>query len=195
VINIAIFASGEGTNAERLIEYFAGNTSVKISWVVSNKEDAGVVRRAKKHRKGVSIISKQTLEHLTDQFIEFLKVEKIDIIILAGFLLKVPEKLVAAFPNRIINIHPALLPKFGGKGMYGVNVHKAVIDAKEKESGISIHYVNEEYDKGEIILQEKCGVEENETPESLSNKIHELEHKFFPAAIERVIEEITKKVE
>jgi phosphoribosylglycinamide formyltransferase-1 len=188
MINIAIFASGEGTNAEKLIQHFAGNSKVRISWIVTNKEDAGVVEKAAKYRKGVQILSRYVLENYTEKFIEFLKLEKIDLIVLAGFLLKMPEKIVAAYPYRIINLHPALLPKFGGKGMYGMNVHKAVIEAKEKESGISVHFVNEEYDKGELILQEKCVIEENETPETLAQKIHALEHKFFPVAVERVIE-------
>lgn len=190
MINIAIFASGEGTNAENLIQHFAGSNRVKISWIITNREEAGVVKRARKHRKGIQVISRYTLEKSTEQFIEFLKIEKIDLIVLAGFLLKLPEKLVAAFPNRIINIHPALLPKFGGKGMYGVNVHKAVLEAGEKESGITIHYVNEEYDKGEIILQEKTAIDINETPESLQEKIHALEHQYFPLAVEKVLAEI-----
>lgn len=191
--NIAIFASGEGTNAERIIEHFSGSSKVKISWVVTNREDAGVVKRAAKHRKGVQIISRYVLENYTEKFVEFLKVEKVDLIVLAGFLLKVPEKLVAAFPYRIVNIHPALLPKFGGKGMYGLHVHKAVIEAKETESGISVHYVNEEYDRGEIILQEKILVGEHETPESLAHKVQALEHRFFPLAIEQVVEKISVK--
>ncbi|MBC7865380.1 MAG: phosphoribosylglycinamide formyltransferase [Bacteroidia bacterium] len=190
MINIAIFASGEGTNAEKLIQHFAGSTKVRINWIVTNKDDAGVVAKATKYRKGVQILSRYVLENYTEKFIEFLKLEKIDLIVLAGFLLKMPEKIVAAYPYRIINLHPALLPKFGGKGMYGMHVHKAVIDAKEKESGISIHFVNEEYDKGEMILQEKCVVDENETPETLAAKIHELEHKFFPLAVERVVENL-----
>jgi phosphoribosylglycinamide formyltransferase 1 len=190
MINIAIFASGEGTNAEKIIQHFAGSTHVKISWIVTNREDAGVVKRAAKYRKGVQIISRYVLENYTDKFIEFLKLEKIDMIVLAGFLLKIPEKIVAAYPYRIVNVHPALLPKFGGKGMYGLNVHKAVIEAGEKESGITVHFVNEEYDRGDIILQEKCAVDENETPESLAEKIHALEHKYFPVAIEQVIEKL-----
>jgi len=116
-----------------------------------------------------------------------LQTEKVDLIILAGFLLKVPEALVKAFPNRIINLHPALLPKFGGKGMYGANVHKAVIEAQEKETGITIHFVNEEYDKGEIILQAKCEVNKNDTPETLAEKIHLLEYEFLPKAVDKVI--------
>lgn len=190
MINIAIFASGTGTNAERLIQHFAGNTQVKISWIVSNKENSGVVEKATRLRKGVQIISRYVLENNTDQFIEFLKLEKIDLIILAGFLLKIPEKLIIAYPYKIINIHPSLLPKYGGQGMYGMHVHNAVIAAKEKESGISVHYVNEEFDKGEIIMQQKCVIDEGETPETLAQKIHELEYKYFPIAVEQVIEKM-----
>jgi phosphoribosylglycinamide formyltransferase-1 len=194
MINIAIFSSGEGTNTENLIQYFAGSTKVKITWVITNKEDAGVVARAAKHRKGIQLISNYVLENYADKFVEFLKLERIDLIILAGFLLKIPKELILAYPNRIINLHPSLLPKFGGKGMYGTHVHKAVLAAQEKESGISIHFVNEEYDTGELILQEKCLIEERETPESLVVKIHTLEHKFFPIAIERILEIISPPI-
>jgi phosphoribosylglycinamide formyltransferase 1 len=184
MINAAIFASGEGTNAENLFQYFANDTRIKIKLVVTNKDDAGVIARAEKYKKNVQIISKQALENYSDKFIEFLKVEHIDLIILAGFLVKIPESFVKAFPNKIINLHPALLPKYGGKGMYGINVHKAVIENKETESGITIHFVNEEYDKGKIILQAKCIVEDSDTPESLSKKIQQLEFEYLPKAIE-----------
>jgi phosphoribosylglycinamide formyltransferase 1 len=193
MINVAIFASGEGTNAENLIQHFANHPKVKISWIVTNREEAGVVVRARKYRKGIQVISRYTLENSTEQFIEFLKTEKIDLIILAGFLLKLPEKLVEAFPMRIVNLHPALLPKFGGKGMFGINVHKAVLEAGEKESGITIHYVNEEYDKGEIVLQEKVAVEEHESPESLQEKVRSLEHRFFPLAVDLVVAKVEEK--
>lgn len=187
MINIAVFASGEGTNAENLFNHFASSKTVKIKLVVTNNENAGIVAKADKYRKNLQIISKTSLSNYTDQFIDFLKTEQVDLIVLAGFLLKVPEKLVRAFPNRIINLHPALLPKFGGKGMYGMNVHKAVIDAGEKESGITVHYVDEEYDNGDIILQEKCLIEESDSAESLAKKIHELEYRFFPLAVEKVV--------
>ena len=164
--NIAIFASGEGTNAENLFNYFNNDKRVKIKLVVTNSDTAGVVARAEKYKKNVQIISKTALFEYTSQIIEFLKTEKIDIIVLAGFLLKIPKEFIKAFPNQIINIHPALLPKYGGKGMYGMNVHNAVIQNKDIESGITVHYVNEEYDKGEIILQETCLIDEEETPET-----------------------------
>ncbi|MCW3075605.1 MAG: purN [Bacteroidetes bacterium] len=187
MINAAVFASGEGTNAENLFKFFANDTRIKIKLVVTNKDTAGIIGRAEKYKKNVQIISKESLENYTEQFIEFLKLEKIDLIILAGFLLKIPPAFVKAFPNRIINIHPALLPKYGGKGMYGNKVHSAVIENKEKESGITIHLVNEEYDKGEIILQQKCDVLENDTIETLAQKIQKLEHEHFPKAIERFL--------
>ena len=187
MINAAIFASGEGTNAENIIKYFNNDPRIKIKLVITNRDDAGVVVRAEKYKKNVQIISKEALNNYTDKIIEFLRTEKIDLIILAGFLLKMPEAFVKAFPNKIINIHPALLPKHGGKGMYGMHVHKAVIDNKETESGITIHFVNEEYDKGEIILQEKCSVDMKDTPETLAEKIRNLEHNYFPKAIEKLL--------
>lgn len=185
--NIAIFASGEGTNAENLFNYFNNDKRVKIKLVVTNKDTAGVIARAEKYKKNVQIISKTALEEYTPQIIEFLKTESIDLIVLAGFLLKIPEQFVKAFPNQIINIHPSLLPKFGGKGMHGSHVHEAVINAHEKESGITVHFVNEEYDKGEIILQAKCNVDDGETPESLSKKIRQLEFEYLPKAIETLL--------
>ncbi|MDO8999451.1 MAG: phosphoribosylglycinamide formyltransferase [Bacteroidota bacterium] len=187
MINAAIFASGEGTNAENLFNYFANDPRIKIKLVVTNKDDAGIIARAEKHKKNVQIISKAALENYTDKFIEFLKVENIDLIILAGFLIKIPEAFIKAFPNKIINIHPALLPNYGGKGMYGLNVHKAVINNKDVESGITIHFVNEEYDKGEIILQAKCLVDVNDTPELLAKKIQTLEYEYLPKAIEKFL--------
>jgi phosphoribosylglycinamide formyltransferase 1 len=163
MINAAVFASGEGTNAENLFKFF------------------------EKYKKNVQIISKESMEKYTHQFIEFLKVEKIDLVILAGFLLKLPVEFVKAFPNRIINIHPSLLPKYGGKGMYGNRVHSAVLENKEKESGITIHLVNEEYDEGEILVQEKCEVLQDDTIETLAQKIQKLEHEHFPKAIEKFL--------
>ena len=190
MINVALFASGEGTNAENLIHYFSASKEVKIKLVVTNNADAGIVKRAELHKKNIQIISKQALTNYTEQIIDFLQTEKVDLIVLAGFLLKIPEKLIQAFPNRIINIHPSLLPKHGGKGMYGRHVHEVVIKAKEKESGITVHYVNEEYDKGAIILQELCKVDEHETIETLEEKIRALEYFYFPKAVEKAIEEL-----
>lgn len=185
--NVAIFASGEGTNAENLFKHFANDSRIKIKLVITNKDTAGVIEKAERYKKTVQIISKEALENYTSQIIEFLKVENIDLIVLAGFLLKMPDAFVKAFPQQIINIHPSLLPKYGGKGMYGINVHKAVIANKEKESGITIHFVNEDYDDGEVILQAKCNLIENETPESLSKKIRLLEFEYLPKAIEKFL--------
>ncbi len=187
MVNIAIFASGNGTNAERLINYFSSSTQVKIKLIVTNNENAGIVEKANRFKKNLQLISKATLDNYAEQFIDFLQTEKVDLIVLAGFLLKIPEQLVVAFPNRIINIHPSLLPKFGGKGMYGKYVHEAVIASKEKQSGITIHFVNEEYDKGKIILQQSCLIDDNETTASLAKKIQELEHEFLPIAVEQIV--------
>lgn len=193
MINAAIFASGEGTNAENLFNYFHNDSRIKFKLVITNRDDAGIIKRAEAHKKNVQIISKDALLSYTPQIIEFLNAEHIDLIILAGFLLKIPETLVKAFPKKIINIHPALLPKHGGKGMYGNNVHKAVLANREQESGITIHYVNEEYDKGEIILQVKCVVDEEETVDTLAAKIHELEYTYLPKAIETLLPIIKHK--
>jgi phosphoribosylglycinamide formyltransferase-1 len=190
MINVALFASGEGTNAENLMNYFSTSKEVKIKLVVTNNADAGIVKRAELHKKNIQIISKQALTNYTEQIIDFLQTEKVDLIVLAGFLLKIPEKLIQAFPNRIINIHPALLPKHGGKGMYGRRVHETIMQAKETESGITVHYVNEEYDKGATILQAVCKIDEHETVETLEEKIHALEYFYFPKAVEKVIEEL-----
>jgi len=184
--NIAIFASGEGTNAQRIIDFFKNSEMVNVTLVVSNKEKANVLNRAKAASIETYLLNKSNFLE-SDSTIQFLKSKNIDLIVLAGFLWMIPENLVKAFPNKIINIHPALLPKFGGKGMYGMNVHRAVIEAKEKQSGISIHFVNEHYDEGEIISQQTCAVSENDTPESLAGKIHDLEYEFFPKAIEQVL--------
>ena len=193
MINVAIFASGSGTNAEGLIKYFASSKEVKIKLVVTNNPEAGVVKRAETHKKNIHIISKEALNNYTDQIIDFLQTEKVDLIILSGFLLLIPAKIIQAFPQRIINIHPSLLPRHGGKGMYGNKVHEAVLQAKEKESGITIHYVDEQYDHGEHILQAVCRVEENDTIETLSKKIHELEYFHFPKAVEKAIEKLKIK--
>ena len=187
MINVAIFASGEGTNAENLFTYFVNDTRIKIKLIITNKDDAGIIALAEKYKKTVQIVSKQALENYTPQLIEFLKVEKIDLIVLAGFLLKIPVEFIKAFPDKIINIHPALLPKYGGKGMYGSFVHKAVIENKETESGITIHFVNEEYDKGEIILQAKCDVNSKDSVKTLTDKIRKLEFEYLPKAVEQFL--------
>ncbi len=186
---IAILASGSGTNAEALIRHFENSDAGEISVVMSNKENAGVLERADRLGIPRSTFSKSDLESgsLGNQ----LNSLNIDFIILAGFLLKIPEELIAQFPDRIINIHPALLPKYGGKGMYGMNVHKAVIDNKESASGITIHLVNENYDEGRHLFQAEIDVEEEDTPESLAEKIHVLEHRHFPEVVEKYVRELS----
>lgn len=182
-INLAIFASGSGTNAENIAKYFEGHEIIQVKEIFSNKKDAGVFARAEKLGIPSSTFSKEQFQD--SSFIK--QLEDIDYIILAGFLWLVPAYLIKAFPNKIINIHPALLPKFGGKGMYGDRVHAAVIEEREKESGITIHLVNEEYDKGETLFHAKCNVSESDTPDSLAQKIHALEYEHFPKVIEDFI--------
>ena len=181
--NLAIFASGSGTNTENIANYFQNRSEISISRIFTNRSDAYVLQRSKRLNISSYIFSREEFKSPT--FIN--QLEDVDYIILAGFLWLIPKYLIEAFPDRIINIHPALLPKFGGKGMYGDHVHKAVIDAGEKESGITIHLVNEEYDKGEILFQAKCEVNENDTPSSLAEKIHELEYTHFPKVIDDYI--------
>ena len=185
--SVAILASGSGSNAENIIRYFRSknNKDVCFQVIISNKEDAYVHERAK--NLGISSYTFKKSDFESGKVLEFLKEQSIDFIILAGFLLKVPENLLQAYPNKIINIHPALLPKFGGKGMYGSYVHEAVVAAKEKESGITIHYVNENYDEGQIIFQAKCEVLPTDTPDDVAEKVHALEYEFFPKVIERIL--------
>jgi phosphoribosylglycinamide formyltransferase-1 len=192
MIHACIFASGSGTNAENLIQFFKNDTRIKIRHVITNNPQAGVIQRAEKMGKTVHIIPSKIFKNQPEIVLEFLKTEKIDFIILAGFLLKVPEIMIKAYPNRIINIHPSLLPKYGGKGMYGMHVHEAVIAHKEKESGITIHYVNEHYDEGEILFQKKIQVDEHDTPQSLAEKIHALEYEYFPKVISQLIDKLEK---
>ncbi|MCF6243376.1 MAG: phosphoribosylglycinamide formyltransferase [Bacteroidales bacterium] len=183
VKNIAIFASGSGTNAENIINYFKNHPKIKVSLVLSNCKNAYVLERAKK-QKVETLVFNRGIFYDTNDIIEILQQKQIDYIVLAGFLWLIPKHFIRAFENRIINIHPALLPKYGGKGMYGMNVHKAVIANKEKQSGISIHYVNEHYDEGDIIFQATCPVNESDTPEKLAEKVHKLEYEHFPKVIE-----------
>ena len=184
--NLAIFASGAGSNAKKIIEHFKNNLDVKIELIVSNKAGAGVIQIARDNNIDQVVISKDQLIN-DNNFIRDLQKRKINLIILAGFLLKIPPALVQAFPKKIINIHPALLPAYGGKGMYGMRVHEAVIANKEKQSGISIHYVDEIYDHGEIIFQATCNIEPGDNAERLAQKIHLLEHDHYPAVIETVL--------
>ena len=188
---IAIFASGNGSNTQKIIEYFKEHKHIKIVLVCTDKRDAFVLERTKRLNVQSFVFSRDELRN-SEIVIEKLKDEKIDFIVLAGFMLLVPANILNAFPDHIINIHPALLPKFGGKGMYGMHVHEAVINANEKESGISIHYVNERYDEGKIIFQAKVPIDKNETPDSLASKIHELEYKYYPEVIEKIVKDSEK---
>ncbi|MDI9319036.1 MAG: phosphoribosylglycinamide formyltransferase [Phycisphaerales bacterium] len=184
---IAIFASGTGTNADKIIAHFSNkNKNVLPALVVCNKPGAGVISIAEKWGIEVLLIEKEQF-FTGDGYVNFLLDKKIDFIVLAGFLWKVPLSLIAAYPDKIINIHPALLPKYGGKGMYGNHVHATVIANKEKESGITIHYVNEKYDEGAIIFQAKANVDSSDTPETLASKIHLLEHEHFATTIENLL--------
>ena len=186
MIRVAIFASGKGSNALQIIRHFEGKEAVKIALIVSSKKDAGVLEIAKDHQIPAITLDKNTFLY-TDEYVVFLQKENIDFIVLAGFLWKVPANLIKAYPQKIINIHPALLPKYGGKGMYGHFVHEAVINAKETQSGITIHYVDELYDHGAHIFQAFCDITEQDTPDSLAEKIHVLEHTHFPSVIEKVL--------
>lgn len=184
--NIVIFASGNGTNAENIIRYFKEKKIALIKGVITNNAKAGVIERAKKLDVPVTVIGKEALQD-SGKLLADLKCWGTDLIVLAGFLKKIPDEVVAAFPNRIVNIHPALLPKYGGKGMYGMHVHEAVIENKESKSGITIHYVNEKYDDGAIIFQAETPVFENDTSESLAERIHKLEYVYFPQIIEKTL--------
>lgn len=188
---IAIFSSGTGSNAQKIIEHFAARDSdskkpVKVALIVSNKSEAGVLQIAAAHKIPVLIIEKEKFFR-GNAYVDELKSLGIDFIILAGFLLKIPATLIKAYPEKIINIHPALLPKYGGRGMYGQHVHEAIITNNEKESGITIHYVDELYDHGKILFQAHCPVYETDTAAILANRIHVLEHKHYPAIIEKIL--------
>ncbi len=184
---IVIFASGTGSNALKIIEHFKKKSVGKVVLVVSNKKNAAVLDKAQQHNIPTLIINRTSF-YKSESFLEVLKEYEADLLVLAGFLWLVPAYLVKAYPQKIVNIHPALLPKFGGKGMYGMNVHRAVYEAKETQTGITIHYVNEQYDEGAIIFQATCALTPEDLPEDISSKIRVLEHGNFP----RIIEEIVK---
>lgn len=183
---IALFASGNGTNAENIITYFSEKNNVEIALILCNNKNAYVIERAKNHHIPCFVFSSKELKE-TDIVLDKLLEYNIDFIILAGFLLMIPQKIIDRYPGKIINIHPALLPKYGGKGMYGDIVHQAVRASGDTETGISIHYVNEKYDEGAIIFQAKCPVVPEDTPDTIAQKVHELEYRYFPEIIEKVI--------
>lgn len=183
---IAIFASGSGSNAENIYNYFENSSDVEISLIFTNRYDAYVIQRAKK--LGIPVVIMNKKQFAKANLLHILQSQNIDLIVLAGFLLLIPSYLIDAYPNKIINIHPALLPSYGGKGMYGMNVHKAVAENKEPKSGITIHFVNEKYDEGEFILQEECLLDMSDTPEDIAKKVAKLEYEYFPKAIEKVLD-------
>ncbi|MCC6384558.1 MAG: phosphoribosylglycinamide formyltransferase [Bacteroidia bacterium] len=186
MIQLAVFASSEGTNAENIIRYFTGHPSIQVGLVVSDRANAPVLQRASKLAVK-TIVLKPGQPADASYLLNLLTEYKIDGIILAGYLRKIPQAVTSRFENRILNIHPALLPDFGGKGMYGMRVHEAVINAKKQESGITIHYVNENYDEGQIIFQTKVKVVDQDTPQSLSDKIRKLELLYYPKIIEKTL--------
>ena len=193
---IAIFASGAGSNAQKIIDHFRPDSHrdsslAKISLIVSNKKESGVLRIAEKEKIPSLIIEKEKFFR-GNGYLDELKEKKIGFIVLAGFLWKIPDPLLKAYAKRIINIHPALLPNYGGKGMYGMSVHEAVLASGEKESGITIHYVDEHYDHGDIILQVLCAVLDDDTPETLAHRIHALEHANYPVVIEELVRKMVK---
>lgn len=183
---LIIFASGAGSNARAIIQHFHHGDLATIKLIVCNNKEAGVIEVARQQNVPVLLISRTVL-YDTTQISDLLAALQPDLIVLAGFLWKIPDHMLAAFPGKIINIHPALLPKYGGKGMYGARVHEAVIGNGDQETGITIHWVNEQYDEGEIILQERCRVLADDTPESLAQKVHQLEHKHYAEVIEKLL--------
>ena len=186
---IAIFASGSGSNTENIIQYFLSKPEISVDSVFCNVAEAYVLKRAEKYNIPTFLFNREDLKN-QEKVLQILQERQIDFIVLAGFLWLMPSFIVSAFPNRIINIHPALLPHHGGKGMYGMKVHEAVIAAGEKESGITIHYINNQYDKGDPIFQARCPVEAGETPESLAKKVHALEYAHFPRVIEEILQNL-----
>ena len=182
---LAIFASGSGSNALKIIEHFKHHDAVEVALIVTNRNEAGVIRHALDHRIEVKVISKQELA--TEDFIHELVMRDIDFIILAGFLLLIPKKLIRAYPRRILNIHPALLPKYGGKGMYGIHIHRAVKENAEQKSGITIHLVNEHYDKGRHLFQKEIELDSEWPAEKIAKEVLKLEHKYYPRVIEQYI--------
>ena len=188
MIKIALFASGNGSNAENVFRYFEKNSGISFGSIYCNKANAYVLERAKTLGISSFVFDKNGLEN-PEIVLKKLRDEKIDLIILCGFLLKIPEIIISHFDEKIINIHPALLPKYGGKGMYGMNVHNAVKENKESKSGITIHLVNEKYDEGSILFQAECDVLDSDTADDIANKVHQLEYAFFPEIINTYIKE------
>lgn len=186
--NIAIFASGSGSNAEVIVRHFAENDMARVAVVVTDRKHAGVIERMKPFDVRMKIISPAQLND--GSLLESLQLARIDLIVLAGFLRLIPSQLIDAYPQHIINIHPSLLPDYGGKGMYGMHIHREVIENEDDESGITIHYVNEAFDEGEVIFQDTVEVDEDDTPEDLAYKVQQLEHRHYPEVIEWVLAQL-----
>ncbi|WP_313806233.1 phosphoribosylglycinamide formyltransferase [Flavobacterium sp.] len=182
---IVIFASGSGSNAENIILHFKNKSQRTVVAVLTNNSHAKVIERAENQNVEAIVFDKSQLNDGT--ILNKINAIQPDLIVLAGFLLMFPKDIIAHYPDKVINVHPALLPKYGGKGMYGMNVHKAVLENKEKETGITIHYVNEHYDEGAIIFQASVNIEDCKAPEEIAQKIHELEHEHFPLVIEALL--------
>ncbi len=183
---LAIFASGRGSNARKIIEHFKGHDTISVALIVSNKKNAGVLDIARDYDIPSLVIDRKILYN-NKTLLKKLQEYQVNFVVLAGFLLLIPQYLIEFYNNKIINIHPALLPKYGGKGMYGMNVHQAVKAAGEKETGISIHYVNEHFDEGKIIFQASCTLGQVDSPEDIARKIHQLEHRYYPQVIEALL--------
>lgn len=183
---IAIFASGSGSNAEQISRRFIGRTDVQISLILTNNPSAGVIQRARQLHIPVVVFDRK-LFYESGRIVELLLNQGVELVVLAGFMMLIPQSLINAYPRQMLNIHPALLPKFGGKGMYGHYVHEAVVSAGEKQSGITIHYVNEEYDKGEIIFQAEVDIEPSDTPETVAHKVQALEHEHYPRVVDEIV--------
>ncbi len=194
MINIAIFASGSGTNAERLFEKFRNHPRGWVVVLLTNNPQAGAIARADRFGVPVVVFTKQDLA-ATEPVLTHLREHAVDLVVLAGFLLKIPSKLIAAYPDRIVNLHPALLPAYGGKGMYGHHVHEAVVAAGETETGISIHYVNEHYDEGRLIRQVRCAIEPDDSPEDVAARVHRLEHQHYPEVVAELVNELAQKAQ
>jgi phosphoribosylglycinamide formyltransferase-1 len=182
---LVLFASGNGSNVENIIKYFNNKPLIQVVEIFSNNKNAKVLNRAQKYNIPTVVFDKKQLQNGT--VLKQLKSRKLDLIILAGFLLKIPKKIINIYNNKIINIHPSLLPLYGGKGMYGLHVHQKVFESKDKQSGITIHFVNHHYDDGAIIFQAKCPLKENIKPKEIAKKVHKLEMQFFPKIIEKIL--------
>ena len=182
---IAILASGSGSNAGNIIKYFSAREDVEVPFVISNRKEVYVHERCKRLGVPSYVFPKADFEN--GVVTKFMIDNKIDLVVLAGFLLRIPDDMLAVYPNKVINIHPSLLPKYGGKGMYGDNVHKAVVENKETESGITIHFLNDRFDEGEHVAQYKCEVLPTDTPEDVAAKVHALEYEWYPKVIENIL--------